>query len=440
MPAASLHFESSSVEFKSLAAAGTLPGAIPLFAAAKNGPGAGLLVSSGDGKTLAFRAPGSATIGAAVDCSAGGTFILYDGDDPDKFLRIEVFPDDLLSSAIEKTVYLEDVYSSVAGGPDLSAPQADAGNVVSYSFQLKNYGSTTLTAIKTWIDAATPDLEISANGSSYSSPTSEGTALSLADLTAGNSLTLYLRRTIAADSPSAAEVLNLLHFSFVESAATYHADCRGKYRVFNAAGYNFFRSNSAPPVESDTPFDFAASLPHTPADTFADGTWYLSLSAFNGVRNSGFMPLGPHGETFVRIDIVSGVGVYSPPLGPTEWHLEAAAGGQVRIVAMVADSSDLRAHEWAINYTTNGTTPTTDAAAISREIDSAGLAILDYLLPAQADGATVKVRLQTRRNDGTDLSPVWTYSEDSTVLVAVADAVGPGAPRFGEKMSRIGEI
>jgi hypothetical protein len=53
-----------------------------------------------------------------------------------------------------------------------------------------------------------------------------------------------------------------------------------------------------------------------------------------------------------------------------------------------------------------------------------GLVVLEYDLPGQANGTTVKVRLQTRRND----SGTWRYSENSTVLTAIADASVPSAP------------
>ena len=64
---------------------------------------------------------------------------------------------------------------------------------------------------------------------------------------------------------------------------------------------------------------------------------------------------------------------------------------------------------------------------ITVAMPSRGLAVLAYDLPAQGDGTTVKVRLQTRRQD----NGRWTYSENSIVLTAVADAQGPSAPIAG---------
>jgi len=205
---------------------------------------------------------------------------------------------------------------------------------------------------------------------------------------------------------------------------------RGLYHIFNAAVYRFYKSNSGPPVEGDTPFATNATLPFEPADTFADGTWYLSVSLFNGVHDSGFLPVGPNGETYLRLDVAGGAVVTSPPLGPVEWNLQLRPGGVVGILGFTIQTGADRATEWAITYTTNGSTPGTPPA-VAPDLTQAltfasGLEILDYDLPAQSEGTTVKVRLQTRRNDGS-----WVYSEASTVVVAVADATAPVPPLSG---------
>ena len=51
-----------------------------------------------------------------------------------------------------------------------------------------------------------------------------------------------------------------------------------------------------------------------------------------------------------------------------------------------------------------------------------GMVILILDLPAQGDGTTVKVRLQTRRLD----DATWRYSEDSVVKTISAAAAGGG--------------
>jgi len=53
--------------------------------------------------------------------------------------------------------------------------------------------------------------------------------------------------------------------------AKHYAELRGQYRVFNTAGYQFYRTLGSIPVPGvDLPFATNASLPHTPADTWGD--------------------------------------------------------------------------------------------------------------------------------------------------------------------------
>ena len=202
-------------------------------------------------------------------------------------------------------------------------------------------------------------------------------------------------------------------------------DAVGLYRVFNGAAFRFYRSNSTPPVEGDMPFATNATLPHEPADTYADGTWYLSVSFFNGIYDSGFLPLGPMGETYLRLDLSGGVEIDSPPAGPLQWHLKNVGAGVVRIIALYLQDTSLRAEEWSIAFTTNGSTPATDTPTITPAITASGLAVLTHDLTGQADSTTVKVRLQTRRFD----DPSYTYSEDSEVQTITADAAGPAVVR-----------
>lgn len=206
-----------------------------------------------------------------------------------------------------------------------------------------------------------------------------------------------------------------------------YAGAIGFYRIFNDAVYRLYRNNTRPPVIGDTPYATSASLPTTPVDTFADGTWYLSVSYFNGVLESGFLPLGPRGESYVRLVIASGVAAAQPPSVPFGAYLQVRAGGVVRVVAFYAPVGDgaNAADHWGIAYTTNGSTPASGAASITQAIPRSGLAILAYDLPAQAEGTTVKVQLQTMR--GTGGSAV--YSDPGTVLTATATSKGPKVPQ-----------
>ena len=208
------------------------------------------------------------------------------------------------------------------------------------------------------------------------------------------------------------------------SFSTHRASARGLYRIFNTAGFRFFWSNSGAPVAGTTPQATNATLPYQPSATFADGTWYLSVSYFDGVLDSGFLPIGPQGQTYLVLVISGGAALGTPPSGPTNPRLQVRAGGVVRVLASYIPAADgvNAADHWGIAYTTNGSTPPSGSATIKPAITtgSGALKLLAYDLPAQTNGTVVKVQLQMIR--GT------TYSLPGTVLSATADATGPSAP------------
>lgn len=201
---------------------------------------------------------------------------------------------------------------------------------------------------------------------------------------------------------------------------------RGLYRVFNAAAYRFYRSSVGPPAESDVPYATSAALPDQPASTFADGTWYVSVSYFNGVLDSGFLPVGPRGETYLVLEIASGAAVTGRPGGALGGQLVQRAGGVVRVVAYYLPAADgaNAATTWAIGYTLDGSTPAAGApTAVAAMSGGDGLKILAFDLPAQVAGTMVKVQLQTRRA-GTPI----VYSLPAAVLSLTVATAGPAAP------------
>ena len=166
------------------------------------------------------------------------------------------------------------------------------------------------------------------------------------------------------DSPRRQSATTIL-LSFV----TWHGAARGLYRVFGPAVYRFYRSNSAPPAEGDSPFATSATLPDQPANPYADGTWYVSVSYFvDGVIDSGFLPPG----TAWRNLCDSGnrrrsCDRWRPrPSQPLTAALTVMPGGAIRITATyvsVVDGENA-ATQWAINYTTNGSAPASGAASL----------------------------------------------------------------------------
>lgn len=207
----------------------------------------------------------------------------------------------------------------------------------------------------------------------------------------------------------------------------YYVDVREFYRIFNAAVYRFYKSTIGPPAETDTPFAVNATLAgFSPADTFGNGTHYLSVSYFNGVLDSGFLPIGPNGEPYLRLEVSGGGELDNPPLAPSGVRLILRPGGVVRVQAVYLEFGAGRGSVWALTATLDGSEPGTPPAVsptVTQTILGSNLSVLEHDLPAQADGTTVKVRVQVRRLDGA----TWRYSEGSTALTAIADALGPDA-------------
>lgn len=226
----------------------------------------------------------------------------------------------------------------------------------------------------------------------------------------------------------------------------HRVDLAGRYRIFNATEYRFYRSKAPdpPPVEGDTPYQTSPSLPYTdsPSPVWSDGTWYLAMSYFDGVIDSGFLPLGPYGRTYTRMDIALSELAGRPPAqvegsptsAPSEWHLVTAAGGGVVIQGLYYEQvAATRAQQWALKFTFDGTTPTEMVNDGDEDLlvtmGTSGIEVLVHPLAAQAHGTTVKVRLQTRREQFPDVF----YSEGSTVQTITADAQGPSAPYTATK-------
>lgn len=217
--------------------------------------------------------------------------------------------------------------------------------------------------------------------------------------------------------------------SVIYGGRFYH-DMVGLYRVFNPAEFQLFDTSGDPlattPTES-TPVAVTPTLPIEPADVYTVKVNKFSMVRFNGVLSSGLRPLGPKGETFRAVYLAGGVQVLDPPDAPGGWDLKTKAGGVVNVAGWYRQAAGtLRAVEWALYFTFDGSTPSNPLLAAPDAVTpmpSSGAALLDFDLAAQADGTTVKVRVHTRRLDGA----AQRYSEASTVLTITADDSGPAA-------------
>jgi hypothetical protein len=203
---------SGGVEIPSLTAVGAIPGVVPLAAAGQNGPGTGYVRCDGNGR-LAWKAPGSNTYGELVTVAADGSYLLEDGEDRDAWLRVQVRTAFLPSTPAEAQVLLGDRYNAL-GPDDVTSAEASAGLVETTTFQLYNAGAHRVDALKAWLDASVSGIELSTDGSSWSTPTTEGAALAFGNVNPGSFATLHVRRSVVAGAASNARITNILRFSW----------------------------------------------------------------------------------------------------------------------------------------------------------------------------------------------------------------------------------
>lgn len=113
----SLRIEVGGVEDRSLAAVGAVFGTAILAAAGRNGPGRATLRYSAAG--LQWRAPGSATFGTAVPVASDGDFLVEDGEDKSKWVRVRAKAAKLPAGLVEAGILLGDRFGNAIGGDDV---------------------------------------------------------------------------------------------------------------------------------------------------------------------------------------------------------------------------------------------------------------------------------------------------------------------------------
>jgi hypothetical protein len=215
MNADALRLEIVGVEMHHLAAIGAPPGVAAIMPGGRNGPGTGSIRTSGDGNVLAWKAPGSDAYGQEVTCEADGDYVLCDGGDVDKFVRVQVWRA-WLTRPGDFSVHLRDVYNNPVSLDDVTAEEAAAGLVDVWTIDLRNAGEAPLANVRMWLDpAGDPNMALSFNGADWSQPTTESEGLAIGALMApGITTPVYLRRTVSAGAASTPKRLVHFHCSF----------------------------------------------------------------------------------------------------------------------------------------------------------------------------------------------------------------------------------
>lgn len=198
-----VHLESAGADAGPLRVVGTLPGMYIFAASTLNGTGHGLLIagvhSDGVTPTVAWQAPGSSTPGAPCPLTGEAAFLVEDGEDPDKWVRVYAYPAYCGTSG-EAKVFFKVGYNAL-GPSDVTAGDAAAGLVITTTFTLKNYSFYPVTNVKLWI-YADPAVQVSKDNISFFAPTDETdpNVLVWSSIAAGASANVYVKRTISAST------------------------------------------------------------------------------------------------------------------------------------------------------------------------------------------------------------------------------------------------
>lgn len=201
-----------------------------------------------------------------------------------------------------------------------------------------------------------------------------------------------------------------------------------RYRVFNSAEYRIYINTSAPPQPGDTPTLTTASLPYEdPGTTFvAPNKYYISMSYFNGVYDSGFYPIGPAGESYLILDLsVTPVVTTSRPLNPqyaTAFIRYDVYGTFIATLqATYFEEGDNRATEFAAWYSYSGYPSDGESSPdYTATIDDNGIAVMEWSgVTGSVYPATAYFRVKTRRLIAED---TYVYSKTGVLASCTADA------------------
>lgn len=194
---------------------GAIPGVQIIAIGGRNGTGLGRVRSENDGSRFAWRAPGSASFGPAVQATADGEIVLIDGVVRDKWIRLRVWVDYVPDFVSQRDIPISDKIGNVVSGADVSAADASAGLTTTTQFTLENVSPWSLHHVRVWVDRQTVGLNVSDDGSAWVTPTTDAASLLLSSrLDPGETVVLYSQRVIGAGAYFDARTLLGLHLAF----------------------------------------------------------------------------------------------------------------------------------------------------------------------------------------------------------------------------------
>jgi len=117
--------------------------------------------------------------------------------------------------AIEAKIYIKDSYHMSVADDDVTASEASTGDATSWERVVENNSGSNITQVKAWLDVeCSPYISISNDDATWNTGTTEDTGITLADISDGGNVSIYIQRTIPAGTSSDTKEIIIIHFSY----------------------------------------------------------------------------------------------------------------------------------------------------------------------------------------------------------------------------------
>lgn len=374
-------------------------------------------------------ASGAGTITGATDAFCGWPF--------SGWVRIEDSGGTLRENAYY-TSRTDTALTVPAAGRGVLGTSADAGAALDVAYPVPGIRID-------WEDASPLDsgnVQTIANestepsGRSWSTEITALTGVSASDLDNNQQGAIWIHRELPAGSAASPEMDNEIGVAFTVDGVQYLETLAGSYRIADddIALYELHIGVGSPPDITGTPDETFSSLPHTTAATLGtDTTNYLVVN----LRNKYGLVSQQTEPTVIIVD-GSGDEDSLPPTAPALIKCEKAASGAFDVSAVyyyVADSATVRADQWLIYSTFDGSDPDpdVDTPTVVSMTPSDGVVKLNHTTATQSDGVTGKFIVRVRNSTTT------TDSTNNDICSNTADATAPGTIDGGVFFRGVGE-
>jgi hypothetical protein len=401
------------------------------------GPGNALgvgTITAATGDSLIWTPPGGEA-GAAVTVLRGERAVLAGADSDAAYVVVQRTDSLPMGGAV--AVQVMEGYNNAIGGRDTTTAELAAGITLYAGVFLRNEDTVAWDSIKAWIDVdcdpsvavaledtdgsgdiqEITDDEDSPTGLTFSTSTSEGGASIISSVAVGDSVGLWIQRTIEADGDASGRRPVRIKVKMVRTGDDITVTLTGLFRSAGVGGF-IVSVEDTPPGDTITPLWVGAAGDWDIDDLdLVEGIHYFAGFAVNeyNIYSAGTVQQ-------VTIDDVGDVSL-NPPRPPGGVSVNSVSLTDARITATYApefegddidEINDQRGNEWLVYITTDGTDPLlATPEVVDMEYETGDLPeFLSWDSDPILDDSPVRVAVKVRRNEGAGVV------QDSTATLA----------------------